>query len=96
MLSMEFQKCHLTIIAFHFMYGVGRLQRRTACVFYQFQIFDNIAEKGGAGGLKILCAHLFSTDSGKKQGKKQRFTTGRQDSYQFHLCPYGLETNHLF
>ena len=34
------------------MYGVGRLQQRTTCVFNQFQIFDNIAEKGCAGGLK--------------------------------------------
>ncbi len=51
------QKCHLTIIAFHFMYGVDRLQQRTTCVFYQFQIYDNIGEKGGAGGLK-----LFVTD----------------------------------
>ncbi len=34
------------------MYGFGRLQRRTICVFNQFQPYDNIAEKGGAGGLK--------------------------------------------
>ncbi len=31
---------------------VGRLQQRTTCVFNQFQIYDNIAEKGCAGGLK--------------------------------------------
>ena len=36
------------------MYGVGRLQQRTTCVFNQFQIYDNIAEKGYAGGLKII------------------------------------------
>ena len=29
------------------MYGVGRLQQRTTCVFNQFQSYDNIAEKGG-------------------------------------------------
>ncbi len=33
------------------MYGVGRLQQITTCVFNQFQIYDNIAEKGCAGGL---------------------------------------------
>ncbi len=45
-------KCHLTIIAFHFMYGFGRLQQRTTCVFNQFQPYDNIVGKGCAGGLK--------------------------------------------
>ena len=44
--------CHLTIIAFPFIYGVGRLQQRTMCVFNQFQSYDNIAEEGCAGGLK--------------------------------------------
>ena len=35
------------------MYGFGRLQQRTTCVFTgnQFQPYDNIAEKGCAGGL---------------------------------------------
>ncbi len=35
------------------MYGVDRLQQRKSYVFNQSQIYDNIAEKGGAGGLKI-------------------------------------------
>ena len=36
------------------MYGVGRLKQRKTCVFNQFQIYDNIAEKGCAGGLKHM------------------------------------------
>ncbi len=46
-------------------YGVGRLQQRTTCVFYQFQIFDNIAEKGGAGGLNeymVTVANKYSNE----------------------------------
>ncbi len=39
------------------MYGVGRLQQRTMCVFNQFQIYINIAEKGCAGGLKMFIKH---------------------------------------
>ena len=35
------------------MYGVGRLQQRTTCVFNQFQAYDNIAEKGAVGGLNF-------------------------------------------
>ncbi len=34
------------------MYDVGRLQQRTTCVCNQFQIYDNIAEKGCDSGLK--------------------------------------------
>ncbi len=41
------------------MYGVGRLQQRTICVFNQFQIYDNIAEKGCAGGLKVSLKGLI-------------------------------------
>ena len=42
---------HDHIIAFHFMYGIGRLQQRTTCFFNQFQIYDKIGVKGCAGGL---------------------------------------------
>ncbi len=45
------------------MYGVGRLQPRTTCVFYQFQIYDNIAEKGCAGGLKFPTQFGSLTDT---------------------------------
>ncbi len=41
------------------MYDVGRLQQRTTCVFNQFQIYDNITEKGCAGGLKNKIGALF-------------------------------------
>ena len=41
------------IIAFYSIYGFGRLKQRTTCVFNKFQSYDNIAEKGCAGGLKI-------------------------------------------
>ena len=51
------------IIAFHFMYAVGRLQQRTTCVFNQFQIYDHIAEKGCAGGLKAWTALQKNTKS---------------------------------
>ncbi len=53
---------HLTIIAFHFMYGFGRLQQRKVCVFNQFYPYGNIVEKGGAGGLKGVL-HLQGPDS---------------------------------
>ncbi len=41
------------------MYGVGRLQQRITCNFNQFQIYDNTAEKGCAGGLKSLLFMCF-------------------------------------
>ena len=34
------------------MYGVGSLQQKTTRVFNEFQSYDNIVEKGCAGGLK--------------------------------------------
>ena len=45
------------VIAFHFMYGVGRLQQRTTCVFNLFQSYGNIAEKGCA--VALSWAHCF-------------------------------------
>ncbi len=36
---------------FHFMYGVGRLQQKKTRVFNKFRSYDNIVEKGCAGGL---------------------------------------------
>ena len=41
------------------MYGVGRLQQRKTLCFNQFQIYDNIAEKGGVGGLNHFSAEDF-------------------------------------
>ncbi len=38
-------------LPYPYMYGVGRLQQRTTCVF---QMYDNIAERGHAGGLNCL------------------------------------------
>ena len=50
-------------LSFYFIYGVGRLQQKTTCVFNQFQSYDNIAEKGFAGGLKInYLGALFFND----------------------------------
>ena len=35
---------------------IGGLKQRITCVFKQFRIYDNIAEKGGGvGGLKDTC-----------------------------------------
>ncbi len=41
------------------MYGFGRLQQRTTCVFNQFHMYDNIAEKGCAGGLNQITIALW-------------------------------------
>ena len=35
------------------LYGRNRLKRKNNVCFNQFQIYDNIAEKGCAGGLKV-------------------------------------------
>ncbi len=43
------------------MYGIGRLQQRTTCDCNQFQTYDNIAEKGSAGGLN----HVIKVSSTK-------------------------------
>ena len=48
-------------------YGVGRLQQRTTRVFNQFQIYDNIAEKGCAGGLKPKDQNLMVISTVGKQ-----------------------------
>ncbi len=46
------------------MYGVGRLQQRTTCVFTQFQLYDNIAERGGVGGLNGISQEVAHKQGG--------------------------------
>ena len=40
------------------LFFLSDFQNHTTCVFNQFQIYDNNAEKGGVGGLKYILLYI--------------------------------------